>query len=137
VLYCYTLTVPAGTPENNPVKQTISLEPGVLRRIEVVFPFGTNCMVKVRIKHGEKVIVPANADAWLVGNGETVRIDMLMEYLDRPFELVVEVASPGTNYDHTIYLRFEVVSEEMAFPERRLARILEEIARRLYARRIG
>ena len=137
MLFVASVNVPAGTPANNPVKKTIRLEPGVLRKVEIVFPFGCNCLVGVKIAHGEKIIIPRNAKEWVVGNGETVHIDTLLEHYDEPFELTIYASSPGTNYDHTVYFRFHVLDPELAFPERRLARLLEDIAKRLYARRIG
>ena len=135
-LYVEELSVPAGTPENSPVTKKIRLEPGVLKKIEVLFPFGCNCLVKVKIKRGGKVIVPANADMWLVGNGETVSIELLLEELAEPFELELVACSPNTQYDHTIYFRFHIVPPEIAFPEKRIEKFLQEIAKRLIARRI-
>ena len=131
MLFVEEINVPAGTPEDKPVEQVIKLKPGVLTKIQVLFPFGCNAMVKVKILHGEKIIVPANPEKWLVGNGETVNITLALEHYDEPFQIKVLAASPGTSYEHTIYVRAEVLPEELAFPERRLAKILSEIAKRL------
>ena len=136
MLFVEEVNVPAGTEENNPVEKEIELKPGVLTKIQVLFPFGCNAMVKVRVLYGEKIIIPANPEKWLVGNGETVNITMALEHYDEPFRIKVIACSPGTSYDHTIYIRAEVLPEELAFPERRLAKILSEIAKRLVVRPI-
>lgn len=137
MLFVYSLNVPAGTAEDNPATLNCKLEPGVLKRIDVIFPFGCNCLVKVKILHGEKIIVPKNADAWLVGNGETVSIEEFLEHYDDPFQVKVIAASTGTNYPHIVYFRFHVVDREIAFPELRIAKILQKIAESLVVRKIG
>ena len=134
MLFVEEVTVPKGTSEENPVTKEMELAPGVLTRIDIVFPFGCNCMVGVKIAYGEKIILPSNPEKWIKGNGETVPIRLSLEHYDEPFRIKIIAASPGTNYDHTIYIRAEVLPEEIAFPERRLAKMLAEIAKKLVVR---
>lgn len=134
MLFVTSLTVPAGTPENNPIRQELELEPGTIKKINVYFPPGCHATVKVRIKVGDIIFLPANPEEWLVGNGEALEDEPYRTILDSPVKLTIEACSPSASYDHTIYVRVLVLPPDIVYPEQRLAAILEEIADRLKAR---
>lgn len=136
MLFVATLTVPANTPDTNPVAKKMTLKPGVIKRIEVLFPFGCNGLVKAWVKHGEIQIVPYNAEGRLQGSGEALGDNVYYEIPDEPAEITVYASSPGSAHEHTLYIRVWVYSPEQLWPELRLANILQQIAAALTARRL-
>jgi hypothetical protein len=117
------VTVPANTPENDPVKDEIQLDKGILSG-KVYFPLGCVHLVQARLFHGEFQIAPMNRDQWLKGEGAEVPFADNYDMTDEPFLLKIRACSPGTTYEHKIKVHASVIPEWLARPEQVLSRQL-------------
>jgi len=116
MLFTFPIVVPAGTPESNPKRETLTIKPGVITRIGVKFFAGVNNTVKVRILHGESPILPENKDSYVSGDNEEVFDTPYKEIFYRPAQLTFVGWSPAASYDHTVIVRILVVDPEIAYP---------------------
>lgn len=114
MLYAYDITIPADTPESNPIVHTLKLNPGVLTKVSVKFPAGCHGLVKIRILKFETNLVPLNRDGWITGDNEAIVADEYFELDERPYELKLIGCSPGTSYPHTISVRLVILPRIVA-----------------------
>jgi len=112
--YHMSVSVPANTPEDEPVEQVLRVTSGVIVYLGVGFPSGCKQLVRVRIYHWEHQIFPINADesaAW--NNGiEGGQYHYVLD--EPPFELTIRAYSPGTTSSHTITVFVNILPVEVA-----------------------
>ena len=114
MLYVVELNVPANTPDINPVQMTIEIERGVITSIEVHFPPGVRGMVKTAMFKGHYQVFPRPPGTWLTGDAETIRAAMFYEVKSPKDKFVIYGKSPGTNYQHLITWRINVLPPHVA-----------------------
>jgi hypothetical protein len=126
MLFTDELTIPANTPATAPVRTTISLSPGTITEISVLFPPKKGAFVGVRILRFERVHWPTNPDKWIVADGETVDWDEDYDMDEEPFELHFEAYNTDDTFAHTVYFRVAVL-ESGRLEERQSAGLLGRI----------
>ena len=131
MLFSYAVTVPAGTPPENPIETILEIKPGVIKRIEVKFPPGCAATVHIQIFSGEFQLLPRNAGGSIRGDNETVWDEPYYEVYDEPATLTVKAWSPTANHDHEILIRILVLKPEIVFPELLLINELRRIEQKL------
>jgi len=131
MLFSYAITVPAGTPSNKPLEQSLEIKPGIIKRIEVKFPPGVAATVHVQIFSGEFQLLPRNPGGSIQGDNETVFDEPYYEIYDEPAVLTLRAWSPTANHDHTILVRILVLKPEILFPELLLINELRRIEQKL------
>jgi len=113
VFYCWDITIPKDTEEDDPVTQTLKLSKGVITRLDVKFPAGCHGMVGIRITRYEAPLVPLARESWLTGDDETVPTEGYYELFEAPSQLKFVGCSPDTDYPHTISVRVQVLPKEV------------------------
>ena len=116
MLFRYALVVPANQSEETPYTMDAPVATGILTKGLLVFPGGCKDMVGVRVAHMGQQLWPLNPGEWLVGNRSYIEIREDYDLRDTPATLTLYGASPGTSYNHTITVLFEVLSLEAARP---------------------
>ena len=116
--YHYTLTVPAGTKEDDPVEETLNLTHGVIKYIAIPWDRATNGMVKVRILRFRHQIFPINISEPACGSGNIEGGEEHIPLLEFPFDLVALGYAPDTKYDHEVSILINVLPLEVAEPWR-------------------
>ena len=127
--YTWDIDIPAGTKEEDPVKQTLELISGVIVKAEGKFAPGCHSLVKVRLLRSTFQISPRSGGEWWTGDGETVT---LLEHYDlegEPLSLDFVGCSPETRYPHKITVRISLQSPELAYPWRLLQDFIAIIKR--------
>jgi hypothetical protein len=122
-IYAETISVQANTPEDNPVKLNIQIKEQFITRMEVGFEDGCAWLVKVRIQYGIKQFFPDRLGTWLIGNGETVGWDERFSMPSPNEILTVYACSPGTKYDHNIFIRIMTLPKGFYFLETLLQKL--------------
>jgi hypothetical protein len=112
MFYETSLTIPKNTPESAPVVDTIPVHPGVVKRVEVLFPDGCVGLVHVRILYYERQLWPANPDSSFKGDGDKIAFDEDLELTGAPFEFTVEGWNMDDTYQHTPIVRLSVIPFE-------------------------
>lgn len=114
----YTLTVPAGRAEADPVEKELGLTYGVIKHISIPWDMATNNLVKVRIYRFEHQIFPINSDEPACGKGFVEGGDEHLELLEFPYVLKARGYAPGTTYDHDVTILINVLPLLVAEPWR-------------------
>ena len=112
----YTVTVPAGTLDNAPVKSALILDYGVITHLSVGFPPGCDQLVNVRLFHQEHQIFPANSDNPACWSNGIEGSDEHYQLFDAPLSLIARVSSPLAVYPHTVTIFICVLPPEVAEP---------------------
>lgn len=109
MFYEYCLTIPANTLAIAPVNQEVELDHGRIVAVEVQFPRGCRGLVHVQVRRELHQLWPTNTDGDLAG--EDARIGWVedMEFTEEPYTLTLRGWSPGTEFEHTITFRFNVL----------------------------
>jgi hypothetical protein len=113
-LYVVEMTVPPNTPDINPVVQWITVERGVITRVQVHFPPGVAGKVFTALFIGHYQLFPRPFGTWLTGDGETVTFEPFYEIGTPRATLTIYGKSPGSLYQHRIIWRIEVLPRAVA-----------------------
>jgi len=111
--YHVAFIIPAGTPETDPVCQSVGLAYGDITEVEILFPAGCGGKVHVAVFYHEHQIYPTNLDASFVGDDTHITISDRYAITALPLEVELRGWSPDAEYDHTIEVSFTVVEREM------------------------
>lgn len=116
MFYDFAILVPAGTPADNPVEQTLKLTSGVVHRVEVEFPAGCRGEVSLVILLGGHQLFPTDPEGAFNAEGYTIPIDDYFPLDTPPYSLKAVAWSPDAVYSHTITVRVGILSEELLSP---------------------
>lgn len=122
--YERSLTVPANTTEDSPIRLVWPLSRGVITRMTVFFPPGCAGLAKLRIYRGHMQLWPNDLGEWIKGDGREVLVESYYELTSYPYELTVEAINEDDTYSHTPILRCIIVPVEVANLAMVLGRIL-------------
>jgi len=108
-MYKIKLTIPKNTPANNPAKAEVTVEPGVVRKIEILFPADTEYKAHVRFKHGDHIFEPSNPEEWLEGEYHPIIIYTKYFIRSHPYKIIMEGYNEDTTYDFTVRAHITMV----------------------------
>lgn len=106
MLFQVKLTIPANTPINNPVRETITMLPGVISAVKVGFPPGCTALAHIRILHKEVQIVPLPSGQWLAWDNFIYEWSEHYQLEETPYSLILEGYNNDYLYSHTITCAF-------------------------------
>lgn len=101
----FAVSTPAGTLATAPAVTELAMPARIARRLSVRFPPGSRGQLGVRVTSGGQAVIPVDAGTWIVGEDETIALD-LQGYLESG---AWELTSYNVGqYAHSVYLTFEV-----------------------------
>ncbi len=127
--YHFTLTVPAGRLESNPVTKELKLTAGVIVWLGVGFPKGCKQLVKVRILEGSHQLFPTNPDEPAAWDGDIEGGLMYYELTEDENLLEAVGYSPGTAQGHDITIFINLLPKDVAYPTTQSTNILTKLAK--------
>lgn len=127
--YHVPLTVPAGTPEDDPAQKIIQITQGVITYLAIGFPLGCRQTVGARVYHWEHQIFPINAEEAASWDGGIEGGQHHYTISEPPYEIKLVAYSPTAKYDHTITLFLNLLPAEIAEPWRKQETMLQRIGR--------
>ena len=110
MFYRFTLTVPANTPESDPVRMTLPLTHGIIHRVEIGFPPGLAGLVHVAIYRFEHQLWPSNPGEWFAWDGYNIAFNEDYWLIEKPFELEVRGWSEDDTFDQPVIIRIGIRS---------------------------
>ncbi len=116
MFYSYAITVPAGTTEANPVVTRLKLTSGIIHQVDVEFRSGTDFRVGVRINQGLHQVYPTNPDGELKADGRPIIFPDYLKIATGGEDLTVYCYAPTAIYDHVIYIKLGILSEDELRP---------------------
>jgi len=128
-LFTYECKVPKNTPKTNPATFTLKLRRGCLYKIEIMFPPGCHGLVGVRFYYGDILLYPENPKEWIIGSGETISWLTTFDIIHEPAVLILKAFNQDEMYDHTVYIRINVLPKLIAYPSLTVARLINLIRR--------
>jgi len=136
VLFTFSITAPANTPQTAPAKKEMKLREGVITKISVLIPPGHAALAHLGIFDGETQIMPWGEGQWLEGDSETVPWEPDYPLPSEPAKLEARAWNEDDTYDHTFYIRVWVDPEPSRLPVKLLVRVLD-LAERFLQRLLG
>jgi hypothetical protein len=112
MIYDYAIPTPANTPESAPVETVITLPPGRLAHVDILFPSGCAGLAHVQIYRALHQLWPANAGGSFIGDGQVVSWDDDYMLTDEPLDLVAVTWNDDDTYPHTITVRINVLDTD-------------------------
>jgi len=105
-------TIAANTVEASAVKRELAISKGILKRLELLFPFGCEFYVKCRIGVGSKPILPRASKGYAVGNGFPVDTGDIFEPILNDVPLLLwEIWNEDDTHEHTLTLGVTWISQ--------------------------
>lgn len=99
----FSVTIPAGTPKASPSVQSLAMPARIVRAVRVRFPPGPLGVVGFALGSAGVQVLPYNAGAWLIGDGEV--LDWTLD--DQIDSGAWQAFGYNTGvHDHTVYLTF-------------------------------
>ena len=110
MLYEYSLTIAANTPEAAPATLAAPLAPGTVARVDVQFPSGCVGLVHVQIWRREHQVWPGNLDGDISAEGMVVSWPEDQDLDDEPFAVQLRGWNEDDTFPHKITFRFALLS---------------------------
>ena len=128
MIYSYPITFAAGTDESSQEEFTLPLSKGLIYLVEFRFPPGSSGLTRFRIYYQGYQLYPKNNLGYFNGNDDTIRFDdtQLIDVI--PYQLILRGYNLDVTWEHEIFLRIGVISEEK-YLQRYLPNIAEKIIR--------
>lgn len=117
MIYNYSLTIPVSTSISDPLEQSITLVPGIIRKLDIEFPAGCQGRVGVQIWRSIHQLWPTNDQAWFVSDDYTISFPEEYELEEIPWELTLKGYNTSTSQPHTIKFRFGVLPKKGVWTE--------------------
>ena len=131
-LYHADITVPAGTPQNNPVTKTLIIEDEIVTKIAVTFPWGCNGLVYLSIHYGKYQLFPKPEGEALHDSGTKVIASVYWETPEGRTPLIIKAWAPETQYDHTLMVDIEAVPKEIGTPQTVLGKLANTLQKLIW-----
>jgi len=108
MIYEFTITTPANTPESSKQKTVLKLEAGTITDLKVLFPPGCAGLHYLQICKGGHQIFPKQLNYF---RGDNVLLDFpspdILLY-DQPYELDAYTWNEDDTYDHSVDIYIEI-----------------------------
>lgn len=104
--YQIEVPVPANTLQSDPVHVQLGLSYGTISSYRMVVPPGCAGLVRFQVWYHSVQVLPVTANTSFLGDDYAGEMPCFIEVKEKPYVLDVYAWSPGTSYDHTLYLSF-------------------------------
>lgn len=106
--YRGSIIVPASTARAAPVAVELEVSQGTISLFYRLFPKGCAGQVSLQVFSQTRQVLPTTPGQAYVGDGSEVLGDASIELDEPPYVLELRAWSPGTTYEHTIYVEFYI-----------------------------
>jgi len=102
VYFQHTITIPANTSQESPIKDRFKVSYGMVGHVDIFFIPDCAGLVGVRILHHGSVAFPTGGDGWFIRNEDGPKWDDEYLITTPPLELEIEGYNEDDTYDHKI-----------------------------------
>jgi len=114
MFYEFAISVPKSTTQGTPKTQKLRLAHGVIHRVEVQFPIGTQALAHARLEHHSFGGLPTNPQGNFCSDGYIIPVDEYLEFFSAPYEVTAILWNDDDTYAHTITFRFGIWESKIA-----------------------
>jgi hypothetical protein len=104
----FSLTIPAGTTEDDPAEEVCQLSRGTITGGFIRFPPGPSGLVHLTVYLYEQQIYPLNRGGSYIGDGTDVSLGGRVLLVNPPYAVKLRGWGAEATLDHTVYVEFEV-----------------------------
>ena len=108
--YDYSFTIPANTTKSSPEELAVKLTHGIIHRVELGFPRGCAGLAHLQIRRGLHQVWPTNPQGSFNTDGYTIVFNEHYELFTEPYRLTLVGWNLDDTYNHTLEVRFGVLS---------------------------
>ncbi len=111
VFYSTSLTIPANTPILDPLRTSLAISSGVVRRVWVRWRWGSADLCGVRMHYREFQHWPFSGSEWFPSSPYPLDFADSLPITQEPLELAIEGYNLDDTYAHTVWIAFEILRE--------------------------
>ena len=108
MLFQKTVTIPANTPESDPVTSEIILSVGVMNSLRVYFPPGPSGLAHAQVWLQDYQLLPWERGEWSTGDDLSIVDNSQRVIYEKPTILKVVGWNEDTQYNHNVYVFVEM-----------------------------
>ena len=113
MIYAFVVTVPANTPESDPVMEELEMDKGVIRKLSIQIPPGHAGLCKFALFRGDSQVWPKNRDEKFAGDGVVLEFDdEYFPLLQPPYSLFFVGWNEDELNDHKVFIYFQLLTRE-------------------------
>jgi len=128
-VYNLEVTVPLNVTDISRVSVPIEIEGEVLHRVYILIPFGHMELTGIRIRYGDKQIVPWNEGSWIKGGGRELNLTPNWILPESPCTIWIDAYNLDVCYDHTFYITLETTTYEEVFGPELYPQVIDQLAK--------
>jgi hypothetical protein len=113
MIYSFDFAIPANTSFYDPKHNILPISKGLVYRVEFQFPYGVAGLAHVQVYDGGHQVWPSHPHNDFTGNNNTIAFDDLLLKSQPPFQLDLFGWNDDDTYQHTIYVRVGVVTQQV------------------------
>jgi len=113
MIYQATITTPKQTFESNKQKTVLTVNKGLVHRIEVLFPSGSAGLLRCQIFDRGYQAWPTTAHEWFRGDDDVISFDDTYLKSSPPYEFNIFTYNLDDTYEHDVIVRIGLVSEKV------------------------
>lgn len=109
MIYETRLTILPSTLPEAPASVVLPVNPGILTRVEIIFPAGCCGLVHLQVFYYEHQIYPSNPDSDFSGDDSHLEFTEDLELRGAPFEFRIDGWNYDDTYQHTPIFRLTIL----------------------------
>ena len=113
MIYALDIKTPAKTQKTDPLITDLKVTKGLVYRFELTFPPGSMGLMGVKVFSGNFQVWPSSRESWFRGDDSPIEFDDTYLVDVEPFLFQIATYNIDDTYDHEVFLRLGLVSEDI------------------------
>ncbi len=118
MIFVHRISTPADTARSSPQETILELAWGVIHRVDVGFPPGTQGRLHVAIDRDGRQLYPSNPQGNWAWEGIFLPHPTWFPLEEAPFAVVARTWNHDTTFAHAVTLQFLILPREILLPSR-------------------
>ena len=128
-VYNLKIDVPLRIIDVTEITEDVEIEGEVLHKVNILIPPGHMGLTGIRIRYGDKQIVPWNEGQWLSGDGQHLELTPNWVLPESPIILRIDAYNEDYCYNHAFYITLETRTYEEVFGPRKYSEVIDALGK--------
>jgi hypothetical protein len=116
MIYSFSISTPANTPESAKIDTQLKIAYGIIHSVEIQFPPGPCGLLHIHINDALHQLFPYNASEDFASDNETISFREFIPALIEPYILTAHTWNLDDTYAHLIIIRIGILTPEIIAP---------------------